>query len=72
MESPFNNYGLFHRRGPGRQKDVDPELIPLLRRKAVPGKEVSGFLKRDARTAVLASTIICATIGIILLIAFEI
>lgn len=72
MENSFNNYGLFHRRRPGRQKDIDPKLIPLLRSKAVPRENIGAFLGRDAQTAVLALTVVCATIGIILLIAFEI
>jgi hypothetical protein len=48
MGSPFNNYGLFHRRGPGRQNDVDPELIRLLRREGAPGNGAGGFSRRDA------------------------
>jgi hypothetical protein len=66
MNTPFTNYGLFHRRGPQRQKDVDPTLIPDLRGETIPRKNADRFSRRAVLMVALASTAICATIGVIL------
>jgi hypothetical protein len=66
MKSSFTNHGLFHRRRPGRQNDVDPALLPALRGEAFPRNTDAGFSRRAVVMTVLASTAICATIGVIL------
>jgi hypothetical protein len=64
MQTPFTNYGLFHRRRPGRQNSVDPILIPALRGEV--GNNANWFSRRAVLIAVLTSAAICATIGVIL------
>jgi hypothetical protein len=68
MNTPFTNYGLFHRRGPQRQKDVDPALIAALRREAIHRKNADRFSGRAVLIIALASIAICATICIMLFI----
>lgn len=66
MGTPFSNYGLFHRRKPGRERDVDPGLISVLRGEGSPGNDVGRFSRQAVLIAVLASCAIGVTIGIVL------
>jgi hypothetical protein len=66
MHTPFTNYGLFHRRGPQRQKDVDPALIPALRREAIHRKNADRLSRRAILIIALASIAICAMISVII------
>jgi hypothetical protein len=68
MNTRFTNYGLFHRRGPQRPKDVDPALIPALRREAIHRKKADSFPGRAVLIIALASIAICATICVMLFI----
>jgi hypothetical protein len=68
MNTPFTNYGLFHRRGPQRQNDVDPALIPALRKEAIYRKKADRSPARAVLIIALASIAICATICVMLFI----
>jgi len=68
MKSFYDHQVLQSRRRPGRQKDVAPALIPLLRGEFIPESDARKFSK-IVFLPLLVSMAICTTIGAILFIA---